>query len=312
MKFLNEYREGERMQGVYMCKQKTSAVTKNGKAYENVVLQDKSGVMDAKIWNPNDPGIDDFDALDFVDVVGDVSVYNGSMQVSISRARKCEAGEYDMANYLPTTQKDKKEMYQKLRNLIDSIENPYYNKLLNNMFVDDKEFLKKFYNSSAAKAVHHGFVGGLLEHSLSVAEVCAYFAEHYPLLNRDLIVTAAICHDIGKTKELSLYPENDYTDVGNLLGHIVIGSEMISEYAKEIPDFPEKDLNQLKHCILAHHGELEYGSPKKPALIEAVALSFADNVDAKMETFKELLENAQGDGWLGYNRLLDSNVRKTL
>lgn len=312
MKYLNEYHEGDRMQAVYMCKQKILATTKNGKAYENVILQDKTGVMDAKIWNPNDAAIDEFDALDFIDVVGDVSLFNGSLQVSITRARKCAAGEFDMKDYLPSTKKDKKEMYDALCTLIDSIENPFYKQLLTNMFKEDKEFVRKFYNSSAAKSVHHGFVGGLLEHTLSVVQVCDFFSGHYPILNRDLILTAAICHDIGKTEELSLYPENDYTDVGNLLGHIVIGSEMVSAYAAKIPDFPANDLNQLKHCILAHHGELEYGSPKKPALIEAVALSFADNVDAKIETFTELLEGTQESGWLGFQRMLESNVRKTL
>ena len=311
MKYLNEYHEGDRMQAVYMCKQKILATTKNGKAYENVILQDKTGVMDAKIWNPNDAAIDEFDALDFIDVVGDVSLFNGSLQVSITRARKCATGEFDMKDYLPSTKKDKKEMYDALCALIDSIENPFYKQLLTNMFKEDKEFVRKFYNSSAAKSVHHGFVGGLLEHTLSVVQVCDFFSGHYPILNRDLILTAAICHDIGKTEELSLYPENDYTDVGNLLGHIVIGSEMVGQIADRIEGFPTLLKQELQHCILAHHGELEYGSPKKPSLMEAVALNLADNTDAKMETFTELLGNVTTPGWQGFNKFFETNIYET-
>ena len=156
------------------------------------------------------------------------------------------------------------------------------------------------------------FVGGLLEHTLSVAKMCDYFAGAYPMLNRDLLLTAAMFHDIGKTKELSVFPENDYTDDGQLLGHIIIGTEMVSERMRTIEGFPPKLATELKHCILAHHGELEYGSPKKPALLEAMALNFADNADAKMETMIEVLRGAgDNQGWLGYNRLLETNIRKT-
>jgi 3'-5' exoribonuclease len=155
-------------------------------------------------------------------------------------------------------------------------------------------------------------VGGLLEHTLSVTKLCDYYASYYPQLNRDLLLTAAIFHDIGKVKELSRFPENDYTDDGQLLGHIIIGTEMVGITIRSIKGFPPNLAAELKHCILAHHGELEYGSPKKPALLEALALNFADNTDAKMETMIEAL-NAGGDnkGWLGFNRLLETNIRKT-
>ena len=151
-----------------------------------------------------------------------------------------------------------------------------------------------------------------MEHTLGVTRLCDYMANAYPLLNRDLLITTALLHDVGKTKELSAFPMNDYTDEGQLLGHIVIGAQMVHDLAKEIPDFPEKLENQVIHCILAHHGELEYGSPKKPALIEAMALNLADNADARMETMTEVLRGA-GDnmGWLGYNRFMETNVRRT-
>ena len=204
------------------------------------------------------------------------------------------------------------EMYEELTGFIKSIRTPYYRKLAESFFVEDKAFAKAFQFHSAAKSVHHGFVGGLLEHTLSVVKLCDYYAGYYPLINRDLLLTAAMFHDLGKTKELSVFPENDYTDDGQLLGHIIIGTEMISERIRTIPDFPVKAATELKHCILAHHGELEYGSPKKPALLEALALNFADNTDAKMETMIEVLKGAgDNNGWLGFNRLLETNVRKT-
>ena len=179
--------------------------------------------------------------------------------------------------------------------------------------MEDAEFERRFKFHSAAKAVHHGFVGGLLEHTLGVANNCDYFASVYPILNRDLLLAAAIFHDIGKLEELSTFPENDYTDAGQLLGHIMIGAEMVGARIRGIEGFPVRLGNELKHCILAHHGELEYGSPKKPALAEALALSFADNMDAKMETLKEIFSAIPENNteWLGFNRLLDTNIRRT-
>ena len=141
--------------------------------------------------------------------------------------------------------------------------------------------------------------------------MCEYFASAYEIINEDLLLAAAICHDIGKTRELSNFPDNDYTDEGQLIGHIVIGVEMIGEAIRSVPDFPEMLANEWKHCIIAHHGELEYGSPKKPALAEAMALNLADNADAKMQTLTEIFKDKNGTDWLGYNRLFESNLRKT-
>lgn len=312
MKFINELREGEKISGIYLCKHKQPAVTKNGKPYENVILQDKTGTIDAKIWEPNSQGIDDFDTLDYIDVIGDVTSFQGSLQVSIKRARKAHEGEYEPGNYLPISEKSIDGMYEELLKYVHSIKNTYLNKLLVKFFEEDEVFIKTFKGNSAAKTVHHGFIGGLLEHTLGVVRLCQYYSKAYPVLNRDLLITAAMLHDIGKTVELSAFPMNDYTDDGQLLGHIMIGAEMIHDMAKEIPGFPAKLESELKHCILAHHGELEYGSPKKPALAEAAALNLADNTDAKMETITEIFRSA-GDNkdWLGYNRFFESNLRKT-
>ncbi len=311
MKFIKDLKDGDRVFDIYLCKQKQSAVTKNGKPYDSVTLQDKTGTIDAKIWEPNNAGIDEFDAMDYVEVYGDVTSFQGALQVSVKRVRLCREGEYDAADYLPVSKKGIEPMYAELKGIINSLNNPYLKKLMTSIFVEDKEFVKAFCYSSAAKSVHHGFVGGLLEHTLSVTKLCDYFCSAYPILQRDLLLSAAMCHDIGKTKELSAFPINDYTDEGQLLGHIVMGAEMVGEKIRAIDGFPKTLGNELRHCILAHHSKLEFGSPKVPALIEALALGYADDTDAKIQTFTEVLEANTEKGWLGYNRLLDSNIRST-
>lgn len=313
MRYIESLREGERVNEIYLCKVKQSALTKAGKPYDNVILQDKTGTLDAKIWDPGSIGIDEFDALDYVAVTGDITSFQGNLQLSIKRARKVQEGEYDPKDYLPVSDKNVDDMYIELCGLIKTVSNPYLSKLLKSFFLEDAAFEKRFKFHSAAKSVHHGFVGGLLEHTLSVAKNCDYFAKAYPILNRDLLLSAAIFHDIGKLEELSVFPENDYTDEGQLLGHIMIGAEMVGERMRTIEGFPRRLGNELKHCILAHHGELEFGSPKKPALAEALALSFADNMDAKMETLREIFAATPENNteWLGYNRLLETNIRRT-
>ncbi len=312
MKYIKDYKDGDRVFDIYFCKFKSSAVTKNGKSYDNVILQDKTGTIDAKIWDPNNPGIGDFDACDYIEVYGDVTSFNGALQVNVKRVRLCQEGEYNEGEYMPVSKKNIEEMYAELLKIIGSIGNTHLKQLLEAFFVKDAEFAQAFKKSSAAKTVHHGFIGGLLEHTLSVTKLCDYYCTAYPILKRDLLLTAAICHDMGKIREISAFPINDYTDEGQFLGHIVMGSEMISEKIKEIPEFPPMLAMELKHCILSHHGELEFGSPKKPAIIEAVALTYADNTDAKMETMKEIFKAAgEQNDWLGYNRLLESNIRKT-
>lgn len=311
MKYIEAFREGERVSGIYLCKSRQTALTKSGKTYENVILQDKTGTVDAKIWEPNSRGIEAFEGLDYVDIVADVTSFLGQLQLNVKRYAK-PGGEFEPSDYLPVSSKNIEDMYRELLSFVNKVENPCLSQLLKGIFVEDAKFVKAFKFSSAAKSVHHGFVGGLLEHTLSVTRLCDYYIHTYPMLNADLLYTAAMCHDIGKVYELSPFPENDYTDAGQLLGHIMMGAELVGMRIRQIPGFPVKLANELKHCILAHHGELEYGSPKKPALLEAVALNFADNTDAHMQTMMEALK-AGGDnqGWLGYNRLLESNIRRT-
>ena len=302
MRYIDTLVEGETIRNIYLCKGKRSAETRNGKPYDNLILQDKTGTLDGKVWDPNSNGIADYDEKDFIEVFGDVISYNNNLQLNIRQIRKAQEGEYIPADYMPSTEKSVDGMYEELLSYGRQISNPYLRGVIEYYFEKDEKFIRTFKGHSAAKSVHHGF---------SVVKFCEYMVGQYDILNKDLLYTAAMCHDIGKTIELSPFPENDYTDDGQLLGHIIIGIEMIDDAIREIPEFPKQLASELKHCIVAHHGELEYGSPKKPALAEAMALNLADNADAKMQTLKEIFKDKKAGEWLGYNRLFESNLRKT-
>ena len=253
MHYIETLREGERVNEIYLCKNKQSALTKAGKPYEALILQDKTGTLDAKIWEPGSVGIDDFDRFDYINVVGDITSFQGALQLNVKRVRKATEGEYEPKEYLPVSEYNVDEMYEQLLGYIKQMENPYLKKLAGSFFIEDADFAKRFKFHSAAKSVHHGFVGGLLEHTLSVTKLSAYFADNYKILNKDLLVCAAMFHDIGKLEELSTFPENDYTDEGQLLGHIMIGAMEIAERIKTIDGFPVKLAHEMEHCILAHH-----------------------------------------------------------
>lgn len=311
MIYIEEYKEGSKFSGVYLCKSKQVMKTKAGKTYYSLLLQDKTGVIDGKVWDLNN-GIEEFNSMDFIMVDGMVTTFQGSRQVNINRIRKAQEGEYNPAEYIPASKYNIDDMYKELTIIIDSIKEPHLKRLTQMCFIEDKEFVKEFKIHSAAKSVHHGFIGGLLQHTLAVTKMCVFFADNYSILDRDLLVTAAIFHDIGKIYEISDFPMNDYTDDGQLLGHIFLGAEFIGNKVREIPGFPPVLASELRHCILAHHGELEYGSPKKPAIAEAMALNFADNADARLETMTEIYDKADATTeWLGYNRFMESNIRQS-
>ena len=312
MQYIGDLKDGSVVKDIYLCKKRQSLVTRAGKAYESLTFQDKTGTIDAKIWDPDSMGIGEFGEMDYVDLSGEVVTFQGHLQLNVRRARLCHNGEYDPADYLPVSGRNIDDMFRTILKFVDSIENPYLNQLLRKFFVDDPDFVKDFKMSSAAKSVHHGFIGGLCEHTLGVAQLCHFYCKCYPILKRDLLISVALLHDIGKVVELSAFPRNDYTEEGQLIGHIVIGCEMINEKIKKIDGFPPVLAAEVRHCILAHHGEYEFGSPKKPAIIEAAALNFADNTDARMEIFKEaILGTTVGEGWIGYQSFLSTNVRKT-
>lgn len=311
MKYIKELRDGEMVKEIYLCKQLQILKTKAGKSYYSMMLQDKTGTLSAKVWDLG-VGIDHFEAMDYIQVDGQVISFQGALQMNIRRVRRSHEGEYDPADFMPATDKDIDAMYSELLSYISKVKNAHLKKLLDAFYVENTTFIAAFKKHSAAKSVHHGFMGGLLEHTLSVTRMCNFAADNYPLLQKDLLMAAAMFHDIGKIKEISEFPENDYTDAGNLLGHIYIGAEWIGEAAAKIPGFPNKILLELKHCILAHHGELEYGSPKKPAIAEALAIFMIDNFDAKLQTIKELIDSSDEKAdWLGFQRLFDTNIRRT-
>ena len=274
MNYINTLREGDNISEVYFCKQKVVAQSKNGKTYYSLVLQDKTGTLDAKVWDLSN-AIAHFEAMDFIKVDGQITVYNNSLQMNVRRIQKAQEGTYDESEYMPYTKYNVEEMYTELLDFINSVKNEYLSKLLKSFFVDDENFAKRFKKHSAAKAVHHNFIGGLLQHTLAVTKMCDFLASSYDIINRDLLITASPCR--GTTQS---------------------GGSLLQ--------------SELEHCILAHHGELEYGSPKKPQLVEAVALSFADNTDAKMESFRAEAESSVTEtGWIGYSKWFDSNIRKT-
>lgn len=310
MYYINELREGEMINAIYFCKTKQALQTKAGKNYYSMLLQDKTGTIDAKIWDLNN-GIAHFEAMDYIAITAQVVSFQNNLQLNVKQVRKAQEGEYSVGDYMPCSEFDLDKMYRELVELMNSVKDPYLHQLLDGIFVQDKVFTDRFKTHSAAKSIHHGFIGGLLQHTLAVTKLCDFYAAQYPVLNRDLLLTAAICHDLGKVEELSEFPENDYTDEGQLVGHIVMCTIMLDRKMREIEGFPVKLGNELKHCVLAHHGELEFGSPKKPALIEALALSFADNTDAKMQIFIEELKKNDSGSWMGYNRNFESNLRAT-
>ena len=312
MNYIETLYDGENITETYFCKEKIVATSsKNGKTYYSLKLQDKTGVIDGKIWELSN-AIEHFESLDFIKITGQVISFNNSLQLNIRQVRRAQEGTYDVADYMPVSPFKIDDMYSELLGIIDSVKNQHLKALLDSFFRNDTDFIKAFKKNSAAKSMHHAFMGGLLQHTLSVAKLSDNMATLYPIINRDLLVTAAIFHDIGKVKEISAFPENDYTDEGNLLGHIVIGAMMIKERASEIEGMPDELTTKLVHCILAHHGKLEFGSPEKPKLIEAVALSFADDADAKLEAFSEAIaEDQSGNKWMQYNKMFESPIRKT-
>lgn len=312
MRFIQELRENDFIKNeIYLCKSKQVLTGKSGKSYGSLILQDKTGTIDAKIWDFACE-IEQYEAMDFVHIDARVTSFQDSLQLSISKIYKAREGEYYPEDYFPVTTKDVEVMYREIKGYVAAIKEPNLKALAEEFFVNDAAFIKSFKGHSAAKSVHHSFVGGLLEHTLSVVKLCEYYTTSYPILNKDLLITAALFHDVGKLTELSTFPENDYTDDGQLLGHIFIGANIVKNQILKMNKFPAKLANELVHCILAHHGELEYGSPKKPAIAEAMALNFADNTDAKMQTITEMLQAADPKSeWLGYQKLFESNIRRS-
>ncbi|MBQ6555074.1 MAG: HD domain-containing protein [Firmicutes bacterium] len=311
MRYLNELRDGESVIEFYFCKQRQSMTSKTGKNYLSLVLQDKTGTASAKIWEQNN-NIQSFETGDFIKIAANVQTYNGEIQLIINKLRRAHEGEYDEADYIPSTKFNIDEMYKEFLDFIPTFENKHIKKLVNAILVENEYINKEFKKHTAAKAMHHNYLGGLLEHTLSVTKMCQKMAEHYPMANRDILVACAMLHDVAKIYELSDFPNIEYTDSGELLGHLVMGSDMIGREAEKIEGFPVELKHMMQHCILSHHGQLEYGSPKTPRTLEAMLLHYADDMDAYVKMFEDSVNacNTQS-AWVGYNRIMERNLRKT-
>lgn len=293
MQFINKLKDGEELHSIYLIKLKSQATTKTGKDYFNVSLADKTGAVDGKIWDVNAPGIEEFKAGDFAHIDGDVISYNGQLQVKISRLKVADKSELNTADYFATSRYEKDDMAKEIDKLIAEVKNKNYNRLLKSFFVDNKEFRQKFLSHQAAKTVHHSFISGLAEHTISTTKLAIAIAKNYDDINLDLVITTALLHDIAKIDEIAAFPENEYTDEGMLVGHIVLGYEIISKKIDELGNFTDVEKYELLHSILSHHGTPEFGSPKQPMLMEAYIVSQADNTDAKLELMRENIANAK-------------------
>ncbi len=311
MRFIKDLKEDDLLIEHYLCKEKQTLKSRNGKTYFSLTLQDKTGTINGKVWDLN-KDIQSFDANDFIKIDALVTSYQNDLQLKIGKIRRSNEGEYDPVDYIPVSDKNVDNLYDDLIALIKTIENPKVEELLHNIFVNDKEIAECIKTHSAAKAMHHSYMGGLIEHTVSVAEICDFMSKKYKSVNRDILIAGAMLHDVGKIKELSGFPENEYTDVGQLLGHLIIGVELVTREADKIDKFPQDYKNLIKHMIVAHHGELQYGSPKKPATVEAFILHLADNMDARVKMYENSIENdTTGGRWVGYNRMLETNIRRT-
>lgn len=311
MRFIDELKEGENVVEHYLCKSKQTLKSRAGKNYLSLRLQDKTGTVDAKVWDLNNE-IKAFEENDFIKIDANVIVYQNGIQLNVKRIRRSMEGEYDPMDYIPCSQKDMNVMYEELMKYKSSVKNPFIKKLLDEIFLKNPSVSKRFKTHSAAKNIHHGYMGGLLEHTLSVTQICDFMASRYKYVDRDILIASAMLHDVGKTVELSEFPMNDYTDDGQLLGHLIIGSEMIRDAAQKIEGFPPQLESLLKHCMLSHHGEYEYGSPKLPKTIEAFILHCADDMDAKVKVIEEMLESDDTQGsWAGYQKMLQRNIRRS-
>lgn len=311
MRYISDLKIDELVSEHYLCKKRQALKSRAGKNYLSLLLQDKTGMVNAKVWDLTNQ-IQSFEENDFIKIDGNVVSFQNEPQVNIKKIRKSSEGEYDPTNYIPSTDKDIDLLYKDFVKIIDSIENPHIKKLLKNIYVENANLKEIFITHSAAKTLHHNYMGGLLEHTLSISQICDFLSTHYEFCDRDLLIASAMLHDVGKLFELSRFPDNDYTDDGQLLGHIMIGVELVTMESAKIDGFPPQLKSLLKHSILSHHGEYEFGSPKRPKTVEAFILHCADELDAKLKIFEEniVLNNTFGN-WVGYNKILTRNLRKS-
>ena len=309
--FISELSKGQAVESIFLVRDKILAKTKAGNPYLSIKLADRTGETEGRIWDNALDFLPLFEKDDFIKIRGEVDDFQGMLQLRITKLRKCEDREIQLEDYLPQTSQDVEKMLGELKNIASQVRHPFLCKLLT-AFLNDEEMVKKFKMAPAAKAVHHVFLGGLLEHTLSVVQLVLLIGPRYKGIDQELLLTGAILHDLGKVYELSFERTFDYTDPGRLLGHITLTAEMIDEKIKDIPEFPENLAVLLKHIILSHHGEYEFGSPKRPKTLEALLLHHLDDLDAKMNGFLAWIEKEKDtpSRWTSYHKLFDRFIYK--
>lgn len=304
--FVSEIRDRAQVDSVFLVKEKITAMAKNGKPYLTIRLMDKSGEVEAKVWDNVDALAATFDKDDFIAVRSKASIYLGKMQLVIAELKRVPEEEVVLADFLPETDRDIREMEAELAVLVDSLGDAHLKGLLNSFFADPS-FLAVYRTAPAAKGMHHVYLGGLLEHSLAVAKLVDAIVPLYTGLNRDLLIAGALLHDVGKVREMTYLRSFDYSDEGKLIGHITIGVEMVQEKIAGLAGFPPELAMLLKHMLLSHHGQYEFGSPKRPKTLEATILNYLDDLDSKINGIRTHVgkEPDNQSRWTSYHRLYD-------
>ncbi len=304
--FISDIKDRDSINSVFLVKDKIMAMAKNGKPYMNLRLMDKSGDIDAKLWDNVELLDKQFDKDDFVSVRGKASVYMNKMQVVVAEIARLKEEELSLADFLPVSPRSIDEMKQELSDTVAAIANPHLQGLMQ-AFLADESFMKQYCAAPAAKGMHHVYLGGLLEHSLALVKLVKTIVPLYFGINQDLLIAGALLHDVGKIHEMSFERAIDYTDAGKLLGHITIGVELVDDKIRQIEGFPRELSLLLKHMLLSHHGQYEYGSPKRPKTVEATILNYLDDMDSKINGIQAHIakENASSSRWTAHHRLYD-------
>jgi 3'-5' exoribonuclease len=293
--FIRDFTPNQTISTTFLVKSKELRNKKTGGQFALITLSDKTGDITGQWWDNFEDMIDTFDRDDIVFARGLVTVYRNHLQLSIHRMRLCQEREYSLTDYFPTTKYDIDGMFAELMAIIGEFKNEYLRHLLQSIFADENT-ARKFKKAPAAKTMHHPYLGGLLEHSLSLVKLCRKVGEHYHGIDVDLLQTGAVLHDFGKIDELAYDRAFGYTDDGQMIGHLVMETIMVADHIKQIPDFPDELRRHLLHMLLTHHGKLEYGSPKLPSTPEALMLAYLDDLDSKVEAMLRLIAEPQIEG----------------
>ena len=300
-RFVADFEPNENITSHFLVQSKEIRLRKTGEPYLALILSDRTGQLEAKKWDDIEDVADTFDRDDFVKVNGLIQNYRDRPQMTIHRLRRAEESEVELADYLPHTTRDIEEMFAELRAAVDEIGNPHLKKLLQS-FLDDPEVASRLKRAPAAKTLHHAFIGGLLEHILSLLNLARLTAQNYAHIDLDLVKTGVVLHDIGKIHELTYGRSFGYSSEGQLLGHITIGLRMLDQKFALLPDFPPRLRLLVEHLILSHHGQYEFGSPKLPMFAEAILLHYLDDLDSKLENIRATVaaDRLSGEEWTRY------------